>query len=172
MSLPLRVATASVHAHSLFEHAPALNEFMVSGTDNAVNLLLGGVFFVWSLLQQNGLQNSVHFTAVVCCLFVAFAAIGWLQKRIGTAVATGGLRSVVLERYTLGMVAIASGYLGGLLSRLIVDQLTNGPHVGVFGLDDLLAPFIVIVCLTSLFAQLRIVTDSYARVSRAIAAER
>ena len=166
----MRVADARLHSRELIERGTAPNEFAVSGADNAVNLLLGSVFFVWSLLQQSSLQHSVHFVGIVCWLFAAFAAIGWLQQRVAQAAAADELHSVAVERYTLRLISIASGYLGGLLVRLLVDLLTNGPRVGAFGLANLLLPFGTIVCLFCLFEQLRIVSGSSLRVRRALAA--
>lgn len=151
-------AMADVQAHRLLENNPELNEPALSGVDTAVNLLLGSVFFMWSLYQQINLQRSIHFVSVVYALFVAFMLLGWLQKRLTAAIAAGG---GAVERYALNLVVITGGYLGGLVARLALPALTGGPRVGDFGFAALLLPAIALVCVIALLAQLRIISDTY-----------
>jgi hypothetical protein len=131
----------------------------LTSADHTIDLVLGTLFFFWSILQQTELQKSIHVVGVLSLMFAVYAIVSAMNEQLNQMVQNNALNRVAIAQALLRVFYMLLAYLSGLFVRMISDPIINGPHLGGFGFIQLIWP-LVVICVSIVFiAHIRLSTE-------------
>lgn len=136
------------------------------------DVILGTVVFFFAVQQQNELDKSAHYAAIMAAIVLAVIIFQAMQERVRSTVALRNYRRHALGRVVGKLLFLVIAYLTGLLSRTLSNSFTSGPRRGHFDMLSLVMPVVAIVLFVARIYHMSMISSHRAEITAALAAMR
>jgi len=116
--------------------------------------------FFLGYIQQDELNKSSHFIAILLILFTLYTCTTAAQNLVATALGGPMLRVRSMLLWLVQLLQFVVAFVLGVLVRMLTDPLIRGPHADSFDAVELLFLFSVAIIFIILLSLLRFMSEA------------